>query len=87
MLVKKNSKSIKYRLTQSSTSHLLCRDRKNGDYLNHNLNNHVDHGRSRRNAGVNLKPVEEMFDAVEELNQLVSASAGIFSRLSVDVSK
>jgi hypothetical protein len=67
--------------------HLFCRDRKDGEYLNHNLNDHVNHSCSWCNAGVYPKPVEEMFDAVEEVNQLVSASASIFSRLEFWVSK
>jgi hypothetical protein len=61
--------------------HFLCRDRKDGEYLDHNINNYVRHSRSRCNASVNLKPLEESFDGVEEVDKLVSASAGIFSRL------
>jgi hypothetical protein len=33
------------------------------------------------NVGVNLEPAEETFDAVKEVNEFVSARAGILSRL------
>jgi hypothetical protein len=70
------------RLTQSPTFHFLVRDRKNGQYLGHNLNDYACHGVSVIiNVGVNLEPAEETFDAVKEVNEFVSARAGILSRL------
>jgi hypothetical protein len=68
-------------LTQSPTFHFLRRDRKDGEYLDHNINNYVRHGGSRCNASVYLKPLEKSFDAVEEVGKLVSANAGIFGCL------
>jgi hypothetical protein len=71
-----------HQLTESSTLHFLCRDRKDGQHLNHNLNDYVSHSPSRCDASIFLKPAEEMFNAVKALDQLVLASAHIFSRLS-----
>jgi hypothetical protein len=70
-----------HQLTDSSTLHFLCRDRKDCQHLNHNLNDHVRHCRSRRDAGVYLKSAEETFDTVEDVDKLVSSGARIFSRL------
>jgi hypothetical protein len=57
------------------TFHFLGRDRKNGEYLGHNLNDCVCHRWC--DASVNPEPVEETFDAVKEVNEPVSACAGI----------
>ncbi len=67
--------------------YFLCRHRKDRKYLNHNLDNHVRHCRSRRDASVYLKPVEETFNAVKNVDKLVLASTGIFSRLGALLSK
>jgi hypothetical protein len=75
--------NLQHRLTQSPTFHFLRRDRKDGEYLNHNINNYVRHSRSRCDASVNLKPLEKSFDAVKEVDKLASASADILSRLRV----
>jgi len=72
---------MQHQLTQPSTFHFLRRDRKDAEYLNHYINNHVRHGRSRCNANVNLKPLKESFDAVKEVDELVSASASVLSCL------
>src|SRR6266550_3956913 len=53
-----------HELTESSTFRFLRHDREGCQHLNHNVNGHVRHCRSRRDAGVYLKPVEETFDAV-----------------------
>ena len=83
----KNSKSTQHRLTQSSTFQFIRRDREDGEYLDHDINNYVGHSCSRCNASVNLKPLEESFDGVKEVDKLVSASASIFSRLRVRILK
>jgi hypothetical protein len=75
---------IKYKshqLTESSTLYFLRRDRKDGQHLNHNLNDYVTHSPSRCDAGVYLKPAEEMFNSVKDIDKLVLASARIFTRL------
>ncbi len=72
---------MQHRLTQSPTLHFLRRDRKDSEYLDHDLDNHVGHGCSRCDARVYLKPVKEMLDVVKEVNKLVSAGVDIFSRL------
>ena len=59
----------------------LRHNRKDSEYLDHNLDNYVRHSRSRCNPSVNLKPVEEMLDAVKKVPKLVVASTGVFSRL------
>jgi hypothetical protein len=41
----------------------------------------VLHSRSWHNASVNLKPVEEMFNAIKNTNEFLLDSAGTFSRL------
>jgi hypothetical protein len=80
-------KSTQHRLTQSPTFHFLRRDRKDGQYLDHNINSYVRHSRSWCDASVNLKPLEKSFDAVKEVDKFVLASADIFSRLRVRVLK
>jgi hypothetical protein len=77
---------MRNQLTQWSTFHFLCRDCKNRQHLDHNLNNHVCHCRSRCKDSVYLKPVEEMFDAIKDVNYFFLASARIFSRLGDPVS-
>src|SRR5882762_199839 len=67
----KNRKSTQHhaRLTQSPTFHFLRRDRKDGEYLDHNINNYVRHSRSRCDANVNLKALKKSFDAAEEVDK------------------
>ena len=72
---------MQHQLTQSSTFHFLRRDRKDGEYLNHYINNYVRHSRSRCDASVNLKSSKVSFDAVKEVDKLVSASVSVLSRL------
>jgi hypothetical protein len=72
---------IPLQLTESSTLHFFCHDRKDGQHLNHNFNDYVAHSPSRRDAGIYLKPAEEVFDAVKDVEKPVLASARIFSRL------
>ena len=71
----------RYHLTESPTLRFLCRDRKDRQHLNHNLNNYVAHGPSRCDASINIKPEEEVFNAVKDVDKLVLAGARIFSRL------
>ena len=78
----KNGK-VKHRLTQSSAFYFLRRDPKDSEDLDHNIYTNVRHSLSRCNASVKLKSLEKSFDAVEEVDELVSASAGIFSCLRV----
>ena len=59
----------------------LCRDRKNGQYLNHNLNDYVAHSPSRSDASIYPEPAEEMINTVKDVDKLVLTSACIFSRL------
>ena len=72
---------ISHQLTESPTLRLFCRDRKDRQHLNHNLNNYVAHSSSRCDAGIYLKPVEETLNPVKALDKLVLASARAFSRL------
>ena len=67
--------------TESSTLHFLCRDPKDRKHLDANLNDHVAHSPSRRDAGVYLKSAEETFNADKDVDKIVFASARIFSRL------
>jgi hypothetical protein len=59
---------------------LRC-DREDRQDLYHNLNNRVRHCCSRREDSVYLKPVEEMFDPIKDIDYLFLASARIVSRL------
>ena len=68
-------------LTKSSTLHFLRRDRKDRQYLDHNLNNHVRHCRSWCDANIYLEAAEEMFKAIKDLDKFVSDSACTFDRL------
>jgi hypothetical protein len=70
-----------HQLTESSTLHFLCRDRKDRQHLNHNLNDHVAHSHSRCDASIYLEPAEEIFNAAKDVDELVLASARIFNRL------
>ena len=72
---------MRYRLTQSSSFHFFSRDCKDIYNLDHNFNDRARHSYSRCNAGVYVKPLEEMFDAVEDIDELVLTRAEIFSRL------
>ena len=67
--------------TESSTLHFLCRDSKDRKHLDDNLNDHVAHSPSRRDAGVYLKTAEEMFNAIKDVEKPVFAIARIFCRL------
>ena len=51
--------------------HFLCRNPKNRDNLNHNLHYYVSHTRGRGDPSVYLKPMEESFDAVKNLDEFV----------------
>ena len=70
-----------HQLTDSSTIHFFCRDRKDHQHLNHNLNDYVAHSPSRSDVYIYLKPAEELFNVVKDVDKLVLASARIFSRL------
>ena len=70
-----------HQLTESSTLHFLCRNRKDGQHLNHNIDDYVAHSPSWHDASVYLKPAEETFNAVKAVGKLVLVSARIFSRL------
>ena len=61
--------------------HFFCRDCKDRQHLNHNLNDYVAHSHSRCDASIHLKPAEEMFNAVKAVDKLISAGARIFTRL------
>ena len=72
-------------LTQLPTFDFLCRDSKNRQHLDHNLNNHVRHCRSRCKGSVYLDPVEEMFDTIKDVDYLFLAGARICGRLGAPV--
>ena len=74
-------------LTKSSALHFFCRDPKDRQHFNNNFNDHVAHSPGRCDAGVYLKPAEEMFNAIKGFDKLVFAIARIFSRLVGSVSK
>ena len=74
-------RSIKQSFTQSPTLHFLRRNPKDPQYLRHDLDDYASHRRGRRDPSVYLKSTEETFDAIEYLDELVSAGADIFSRL------
>jgi hypothetical protein len=74
-------KYTSHQLTESSTLRFLCRDRKDRQHLNHNLDNYVAHSPGRCDTSIHLKPTEKTFDAVEDVDKLVLASARIFCRL------
>jgi hypothetical protein len=77
----KKGKYTQNQPTQWSMFHFLRRDCENRQHLDHNLNNHVHHCRSWCKDSVYLKPAEEMFYAIKDLNYLLLASARIFRRL------
>jgi hypothetical protein len=80
-------KFMRNQLTQWSVFQFLCRDSKNCQHLDHDLNNYVCHCRSRcKDSSVYLKPAEEMFYAIKDVKYLLLASAHVFSRLGTPVS-
>ena len=72
---------MRQRLTHSPTFHFLCCNRKDRQYLHHNLDDYVPHSRGRYDASVYLKSMEETFNAIENLDELVTARGSIFRRL------
>ena len=82
----KKGKYTRNQLTQWSALQFLCCDRKDRQHLCHNLNDHVRHRRSRCEDNVYLKPAEEMFDPIKDINYLFLASARIVSCLGASVS-
>ena len=72
---------MRYRLTQSSRSHFPGRECKDVYNLDHNFDDRAHHSCIRCNASVYVKPLKEMFDAVEDIDELVLIRAEIFSRL------
>jgi hypothetical protein len=67
--------------TESSTLYFFRRDRKDGQHFDHNLNDYVAHGPSRCDTSIYLKPAEEIFNPVKNVDQLVLDSASIFNCL------
>ena len=74
-------KYTQHQLTDSSTHHFLCRNRKDRQNLNKNVNDYVAHSHSRCDASIYLQPEEEILNAVKDVNKLVLVSACIVSRL------
>ena len=74
---------MRHQLTQSSPLHFVCRDPKDSQYLDHNIDDYGPHSRSRGDASVYLKPAKETLNAVKEVNELGFASADIVSCLGV----
>ena len=72
---------MRHRLTESSTFHFFGRNCKYVDYLDHNFDDYVRHACSRCNRSVYVKPLKEMSDALEDIDEFVLARASIFSRL------
>ena len=77
---------MRNQLTQLPIFHFLRRDCQDRQHLHHNYNNYVHHCRSRCKDGVYLKPAEEMFDAIKDVDYLSFASARTLSRLGAPVS-
>jgi hypothetical protein len=62
------------RLTRSALFNLLCHDGKDRKYLNHDLDNNVDHPCGWWNFNVGLHPSEEVFDAIKDISECILAS-------------
>lgn len=74
----------RHRLTQSPTFHFfhfVGHDRKDIYYLDHNVDDHVRDSCGQFDPDVYLKSLKKTFDTVEDIDELVMTSAGIFSRL------
>jgi hypothetical protein len=59
-------------------SHFFCRDCKDRQYLDHDINDYFCHSHSGFDANVYLKPTEETFDAVKNVNKFVLTGFGVF---------
>ena len=72
---------LRDRLTRSTLFNLFCRDRKNSQNLYHDLHNNTHHLRRWRHLGVNLETLEEIFHALEDIDESVLTCTNILSRL------
>jgi hypothetical protein len=77
----KKRKSTCDQLTQPSALHFLCRDPKDRYHLHHDLNNYVRHFRGRWDPSIDIEPAKEVFDPIEQFDELVLAGAYIFGSL------
>ena len=78
-------KYTRHQLTESSALHFLCRDRKESQNLNHNVNEYVTHSISRCRASIYLKSAEKTSNVVKDVDKIVLATSGdrIFGRLGL----
>ena len=72
-------------LTCSALLDLLCCDGKDQKYLNHDLYDHVRHPCGRRHLDIGLEALEEVFNALKDVNEYVLASGSGLSRLKESV--
>ena len=67
--------------TCSPLRHLLRRDSKHTQHFRHNLSHHIRHRCSRRDVYIGLETYEEVFDFVEELDELIATRSRVPRRL------
>ena len=73
---------LKKQLTCSLSGDLLRRDGKDGEHLSHDLHKHLRHFGSQRNLSINPKTLEEVLNALKQLDERIVARAHIFRRLN-----
>ena len=56
-------------LTRTVLVNLLCRDGKDTKHLGHDLDNHLRHPCSHWDVDIGLQPSEDVFDALEQVEQ------------------
>src|SRR6266702_1053422 len=72
---------IRGRLTCPSLLHLPRYNRKNSKDLNHYLHDGVPHRLCCRHLGICLEPSEEAFNALEDIDERISARNNVLCRL------
>jgi hypothetical protein len=79
-------KLMKDELTRSTLLHFLCGSAKDIQHLDHYLPHHVHHRWSWWDFDINLKSSEEIFDALEDINNDVLAFFDFLGRLKSPIS-
>jgi hypothetical protein len=76
-----NSIYVQSRLTRSSPFDLLCRDGKEANHLDDNIQYNTLHSVSRWDTRISFQSLEKVFDPAEELDEHVLMSPNVFYRL------
>lgn len=76
-----NGVYVQSRLTRSSSFDLLCRDGKEANHLNDDIQYNTPHSVSRWDTRISFQSLEKVFNPAEELDEHVLMSPNVFYRL------